>query len=119
MTAFGIWFLGITFVSMAPGSMILDKFGATGKHLGSPRLVEHTTAYFVGSVLCFYTFSIRKYRFLFFSSVMVFFYGLFLEIIQIGIPYRAFNLHDIAANGIGVVLFMIGEFIYLSIFIHK
>ena len=33
--------------------------------------------------------------------------GLHLEVIQFILPYRTFNVYDIVANGVGVLLFVV------------
>ena len=76
--------------------------------------MEHATAYFFGAFLCFFAINLDKVKKLFFIGSFVFLYGSLLEIIHLGIPSRSFNPMDIAANGMGVVLCMMGGMIYLT-----
>ena len=82
--------------------------GTSNKWLISSSKVEvHVVAYFIGAFLFYYVLNIRKHKFLFLVGIVVFLFGVILEIVQIWLPSRAFNPMDIAANGVGVVTFIL------------
>lgn len=75
--------------------------------VSSSRAEVHAVAYLIGAVLCFYSFQLEGIGFVILAGVGVFLFGVIFEVVQIWIPYRAFNPMDIAANGAGVGLFII------------
>ena len=67
----------------------------------------HVNAYFVAFLLSYFAFRKKGLRYIFFLAGMIFSYSLFLEIIQIFIPHRSFNVYDILANLSGFVLYLV------------
>ena len=84
--------------------------------VSSSRAEVHAAAYFIGALLCFYSFRFEGVGFVILAGIGVFLFGVIFEIVQIWIPYRAFNPMDIAANGAGAGLFVIlwSVFLYFS-----
>lgn len=75
--------------------------------VSSSRAEVHAAAYFIGALLCFYSFRLKGIGYVILAGIGVFLFGVIFEIVQIWLPSRAFNPMDIAANGAGVVLFVI------------
>ena len=47
------------------------------------------------------------FRYLRRSSALIFLYSMVLEVVQFYLPYRTFNWWDIAANGVGILSFVV------------
>jgi len=67
--------------------------------------VVHGIAYFLGISLCYFSFNKKNISFVFRAGLLVFLFGVVLEVIQFYLPYRTFNVYDIVGNGIGILLF--------------
>jgi len=52
--------------------------------------------------------------FILLSGLLIFLYSVALEIVQFFLPYRTFNMDDIAANASGVFLFVVIWIIYFQ-----
>ena len=110
---FSLWVLVLIAASLVPDSLLVGDF--LGNQSGS-RLVEHAVAYFIGALMCFYSFRLIGIRFVLLAGMGVFLFGVIFEVVQIWIPYRTFNPKDMVANGVGAGLFMI---IWSSFFIYQ
>lgn len=100
---FVLWVLvsiGLSFVYLNSGD--LDSLSVT-----SSRVELHGVYYFIGAVLCFYSFRYRGLGFVISAGMGVFLLGVMLEVAQIWVPYRTFNPMDMAGNGAGAGLFMV------------
>lgn len=75
--------------------------------ISSSRAEVHAAAYFIGALLCFYSFRLEGIGFVILAGIGVFLFGVLFEVIQIWIPYRTFNPMDIVDNGAVVSLFVI------------
>ena len=100
---FTIWVVAITALSVMPYS----RNGAASFKLTESGLVVHFVAYFIGSVLLYLAYGKDTLFSILISSFTIFLYSVVLEVVQFYLPYRAFNPIDIAANGGGVVFFVI------------
>ena len=49
----------------------------------------------------------KKISLIFLPGMFIFLYSAVLEAIQFFLPYRTFNVYDVVANGVGVVLFVV------------
>ncbi|MBC8185619.1 VanZ family protein [candidate division KSB1 bacterium] len=67
----------------------------------------HVAAYFVASVLGVLVMAEKGLTKIIFILVAIFFYGYFLEIVQYFHPYRTFNINDVLANGVGIVIYFL------------
>ena len=45
--------------------------------------------------------------FIWISGLLIFLFSVVLEVVQFYLPYRTFNVYDLVANGVGVLLFVI------------
>ena len=102
-TIFSIWIVAIAALSVMPYS----KNGAASLKLTESAMVVHSIAYFVGSCLLYWTLRKDTLFSILFSCFSIFLFSVVLEIFQYYLPYRTFNPIDIAANGVGVVFFVI------------
>lgn len=110
---FILWIIVVAMLSLVSFSRSDDN----SKWLISASRAElHAAAYFIGAVLCFYSFRLEKVGFVILAGIGVFLFGVIFEVVQIWLPYRAFNPMDIAANGLGAGLFVIlwSVFLYFS-----
>jgi hypothetical protein len=41
------------------------------------------------------------------AGLLIFLFSMVLEVVQFYLPYRTFNVYDVVANGIGVLLFVV------------
>jgi len=65
----------------------------------------HVAAYFVASVLGVQAINEKQLTKIILILVLIFFYGFLLEIVQIFHPHRTFNIYDVLANGVGIVVY--------------
>ena len=100
---FIIWVVAITTLSVLPYS----KNGIVSLKLTGSGMVVHFVAYFVAAVLFYWAYWKDTLFSILFSSFSIFLFSVVLEIFQYYLPYRTFNPMDIAANGFGIVAFMI------------
>ena len=71
----------------------------------SSGFVMHGIAYFLGMLLCFLAFGAKNISFVVWTGLLVFLYGVILEVVQFYLPYRTFNPKDIIANTLGIFFF--------------
>ena len=101
---FSLWVLVLIAASLVPDSLLVGDF--LGNQSGS-RLVEHAVAYFIGAVLCFYSFKFEGIIYVILTGAGIFLFGAIFEVVQLWLPYRSFNPVDMVANGVGVGVFII------------
>lgn len=109
---FFIWAMSIAILSIMSYPNNNDVL--LSAKLTSSGFGMHFIAYFLGSLLCYYSFRLKGTVFLLLSSFLVFLYGIALEIVQFYLPYRTFNPRDITANAFGIILFVLVGIIYSS-----
>ncbi len=103
----------ITVLSILPG------FGSNQSgsiQIFSHGYLKHCVAYLIISVLLFKSYSSSKKKFLIVAFLFTLIYSAILEFIQYFLPYRTFNLYDILANAIGIIL---GIIVFIIIVIKK
>lgn len=109
---FSTWIIVLIVLSLIS---LPEANGTSDKWLiSSSRAEVHAVAYFIGAVLCFYSFRLRGIGFVILAGIGVFLFGVIFEVAQLWIPYRTFNPMDIVANGAGAGLFIIS----LSVFLY-
>lgn len=109
-TMFIIWAIAIAVFSIIPYQ---NNDGiANNKLVSSSRAEMHFIAYFIAALLCYYGFIRNGISFILLSAFSVFLFGVVLEIVQLYLPYRTFNIRDIVANTSGIILFILLWAIY-------
>ena len=109
-TMFIIWAMAIAVFSIIPYQ---NNDGiANDKLVSSSRAEMHFIAYFIGALLCYYGFRRHGISFILLNGFSVFLFGAALEIVQLYLPYRTFNIRDIVANAFGIILFVLFWAIY-------
>ena len=101
---FFIWLLAITVASLVDYSSIsgltLPKGMGTGFWL-------HVIGYFIAGLLFILAFGTKRQRVVLIALTALFLLGVLFEILQLHIPKRTFNPKDIAANGLGLIVFYV------------
>ena len=92
--------LSVLSYSVSNDLLMSVKFTSSG-------FVMHGIAYFVVMLLCFLAFGAKDISFVVWAGLMIFLYSVALEVVQLYLPYRTFNVYDVVANGAGVVIFVI------------
>lgn len=100
---FAIWAIAVAALSVIsyPGSKDLLVF----VKLTSSGFVVHGIAYFVGILLCYLAFEKKNISFVLWTGLLIFLFSVVLEVVQFYLPYRTFNVYDVVANWVGVLLF--------------
>ena len=99
---FFIWFGLIVFLSVVPhGSS--DQSFLSSVALTRSGFFQHVFGYFVLSTLACLVFE-KKRLWLYLVGIVLL--GGFLEVVQFYLPYRTFNVYDVVANEVGMVLGM-------------
>lgn len=75
----------LSLISFPEGNVTSDKW-----LINSSRAEVHAAAYFIGALLCFYSFRLEGIGFVILAGIGVFLFGVIFEIVQIWLPYRAF-----------------------------
>lgn len=107
---FVIWIVAITALSVIPYS----KNGIASLKLTESGMVLHFVGYFVASSLFYWAFRKDTLFSILFSCFSIFLFSVFLEIVQLYLPYRTFNPKDIVANALGIFFFVVIWLIYLA-----
>ena len=98
---FFIWLGLIVFFSVVPhGSG--DQSFLSRMSLTRSGFFQHVFGYLVLSALACLVFEKKR---LWLCLVGIVLLGGFLEVVQFYLPYRTFNVYDVVANGVGMVLF--------------
>lgn len=101
--AFISWIIIVTVLSL----FYISRSDDNNILLIDSKVEVHAVAYFMGALMCFYSFKFEGIRFVILVGIGVFLLGVIFEVVQLWIPYRTFNPMDVVANGVGVVIFMI------------
>ncbi len=108
---FVVWALTIAIFSIIPYPFY-NKV-EYGNVIGA-GLVIHFVAYFIIMWLCYFV--LPKDRMLLaISGISVFLCSIALEIVQIFLPFRTFNIKDVYANALGVFSFYVIWIVYFRI----
>jgi hypothetical protein len=110
----GIMLLRIMFVFWVAGVSVLSVLSCSvGNDLlvsikvTSSGFVVHGFAYFVGMLLCLIGFNMKSIYSVLRAGFLILLYSVVLEFVQVYLPRRTFNVYDIAANGAGILLFVL------------
>jgi len=101
---FFIWLLAITVASLVDYSSISGL--NVPKGMGSGFWL-HVIGYFIAGLLFMLAFRKNGQTYLFIALTALFLLGVIFEILQLRIPKRTFNPVDIAANGLGLIVFYV------------
>jgi VanZ like protein len=100
--AFITWMTAITVSSVLPhGDDGILSYKLTGS-----GMVVHFVGYFVATGLLYWAYRRDSISFILFSGLLIFIFSVVMEFVQFWLPFRTFNPVDIAANGLGVALFV-------------
>jgi VanZ family protein len=99
---FFIWFGLLVFLSVVPYGPGDQSF-LFRMALTRSGFFQHVFGYFVLSVLACLVFGEKR---LWLYLVEIVLLGAFLEVVQFYLPYRTFNVYDVVANEVGIVLGM-------------
>lgn len=102
--AFIFWMIAITVLSVMPHQ---DNSIIENSNVTESGMEKHLIGYFIATLLCFYAFRRDKIVFVLLSGLFIFFYSFALESLQFFLPYRTFNIIDVLANAIGIILFVL------------
>ncbi|MEA3428437.1 MAG: VanZ family protein [Thermodesulfobacteriota bacterium] len=102
---FVVWALAVAVLSVIshPGSKDL----LMSVKLTSSGFVVHGVAYFVGILLCYWSFDKKNISFVLWAGLLIFLFSVVLEVVQFYLPYRIFNWYDVVGNCLGVALFVV------------
>lgn len=67
--------------------------------------LAHFTAFFVLSILLLFAYKFTKPFFI--TSLLMALFGIAIEVLQIYVPYRTFDVHDFLADMLGVMTALI------------
>ena len=101
---FFFWLFAITFISLVDYSSISGLGPSKGFGTG---FWLHLIGYFIAGLLFILAFGKKGQTYLLIALTALFLLGVFFEIAQLHIPKRSFNPVDIAANGLGLVVFYV------------
>ena len=113
---FIIWIMAITVLAVIPHS---DDGIMVSSNLTTSGMEKHLIGYFMAALLCYYAFKRDGILFILMSGFLIFLYSVALEIVQFFLPYRTFNMDDIAANASGIFLFVVIWIIYFQVLKSK
>ena len=99
---FFIWLFAITVASLVDYSSISGL--GVSKEFGMGFWL-HLIGYFIASLLFILAFGKKGQTYLLIALTSLFLLGVLFEIMQLRIPKRTFNPVDIAANGLGLIVF--------------
>jgi len=101
---FIFWMIAITVLSIIPHQ---DDSIIKNSNITESGMEKHLIAYFIAAFLCYYAFKKNHIVFILLSGCYIFLYSFALEALQFFLPYRTFNIKDVAANAFGIILFII------------
>ena len=107
---FFMWFGLIVFFSVTPNSAGDQSFLAR-MALTKSGFFQHVFGYFVLTVLAFFAFGKKRFWLYLVGIVLM---GVLFEGVQYVMPTRTFNLYDVVANGVGILLFVFIWVIFIS-----
>jgi len=100
-----LWVMSVTTLSVLSYSGSNDLLISV--KVTSSGFVVHSVAYFLGMSLCCFSFTKNNISFVVWTGFLIFLYSMVLEVVQFYLPYRTFNWWDIAANGVGILSFVV------------
>jgi len=105
---FVLWAMAVVVLSVIsyPGSKDL----LMSVKLTSSGFVVHGIAYFVGVLLCYWSFDKKNISFVLWTGLLIFLFGVVLEVVQLYLPCRTFNVYDVVGNGVGIGIFCLISF---------
>ncbi len=103
-TVFIIWLMAIAVSSVIPYA---KNDGMLSLKLTESGMVLHFVGYFVVAALFYWAYRKDTLFSILFSCFSIFMFSVALEVVQFYLPYRSFNPVDIAANGFGILFFVI------------
>lgn len=109
---FSVWMMIITVLGIVPQS---NEGIVVSSNVTVSGMEKHIVGYFVASLLWYYAYKRDSILFFLISGLLIFLYSVALEIVQIYLPYRAFNMYDIVANASGILFFILILIIYFQI----
>ena len=115
---FIVWIVTVAALSVMPHT---KGDGLISAKLTKSGFVMHVMAYFMGMLFCYFAYG-NKYAglsiphtrprkdifFILLAGLLIFLYSIVLEVVQLYLPYRTFNVYDVVGNGVGVLLFVVG-----------
>ena len=109
---FVLWTMAVASLSVIsyPGSKDL----LMSVKLTSSGFVVHGVAYFVGVLLCYFSFTKKNISFVVWAGLLIFLYSVVLEVVQFYLPYRTFNVYDVVGNGVGILIFVVVWMLFVS-----
>lgn len=109
---FVVWALAVAVLSVIsyPGSKDL----LMSVKVTSSGFVVHGIAYFVGVLLCCFSFNKKNISFVLWIGLLIFLFSMILEIAQFYLPYRTFNVYDVVGNCLGILLFFLFGCFFLA-----
>jgi glycopeptide antibiotics resistance protein len=108
--AFILWGISIVAAHLVASNHIMASVTLT-----SSGFVLHCAGFFVGMVLCWLAFDKKNISFILWAGLLLLISSVILEGIQLYLPYRTFNVYDIVANGVGIVLFIFVYVVYAGV----
>ena len=82
--------------------------------LTSSGFVVHGVAYFMGIFICYFAFDKKNISFVLWAGLLIFLYGVVLEVVQFYLPNRTFNVYDVVGNCLGILSFVFIWMIFIS-----
>lgn len=113
---FIFWMIAITVLSIMPHQ---DDSIIKNSNLTKSGMEKHFIAYFIAASLCYFSYRRNTIKFVLFSSLLLFLFSLILELVQFILPYRTFNIRDVYANAVGIILFFIAWTMFQQIRAHN
>ena len=100
---FGFWLLSTTILFIINFRAYLPP--EINRHI-QQGLMLHVAGFFIGSALAWFGFARGSFVRTLIICAGLFFVGAALETSQLLIAYRYFNIDDVIANGVGIILFL-------------
>ena len=134
---FIVWITAITVLAVIPHS---DDGIMVSGNLTTSGMEKQLIGYFIAALLFYYAYAKKEDRgrrseirgqrtegeglrkracYILLSGFLIFLYSVALEILQFFLPYRTFNMDDIAANASGIFLFVVIWIIYFQVLKSK
>jgi glycopeptide antibiotics resistance protein len=108
--AFILWGISIIIAHLVAGNHVMASVTVT-----SSGFVLHCAGFFVGMVLCWLAFDKKCISFILWAGLLILISSVILEGVQFYLPSRTFNVYDIVANGVGIVLFIFVYVVYAGV----
>jgi glycopeptide antibiotics resistance protein len=107
---FIVWGISIVVVHLVASNNILASVTVTRS-----GFVLHCAGFFVGMVLCWLAFDKKSISFILWAGLVILISSVILEGVQFYLPHRTFNVYDIVANAVGIVLFIFVYVVYAGV----